>query len=378
MSDAQKREVWKRWKQGQSLSEIARALNRVPGVIHNVIAASGGVAPSARTRSARCLSLGEREEVSRGLAAGESVRCIAAQLRRSPSTISREVSRNGGRLNYRATRADEQAWVRAKRPKACLMATRPDLQVIVADKLQDDWSPQQISGWLVEEYPDDDTMRVSHETIYLSLFIQARGVLKKELKAHLRSRRTTRRAHGTSRKGDGRGSIQDAVSVRERPPEAEDRAVPGNWEGDLICGSKNTHVATLVDRRSRFTILIKVVGKDAGTVNAALEQHIHRLPQQLRRSLTWDRGSELSKHKDLALATNIKIYFCDPHSPWQRGTNENTNGLLRQYMPKGTDLSAHSQADLDTFANKLNTRPRKTLGYKTPAAILNHTVATTP
>ena len=262
-------------------------------------------------------------------------------------------------------------------PRQCLLAQRPDLRDVVAEKLAQDWSPQQISGWLATEFPEDHTMRVSHETIYLSLFIQARGVLKKELKQHLRSRRTTRRAYGTSRKGKGRGSIQDPISISERPADVEDRAIPGHWEGDLLSGSKNTHVATLVERKSRFTMLIKLDGKDAETVTAALRDRIQALPAVLRASLTWDRGSELSQHKDLALATEMTIYFCDPQAPWQRGSNENTNGLLRQYMPKKTDLSVHSQADLDAIANKLNTRPRKTLGYKTPAAILADTVATT-
>jgi len=378
MSDEQKREVWRRWKEGQSLSEIARALDRVPGVIHNVIASSGGVAPAARIRAPRSLTLAEREEISRGLAAGESLRSIGTRLGRCASTISREVARNGGRAAYRAGSADARAWDRATRPKQCLLAKRRDLRDLVALKLADDWSPEQISGWLIQQYPHDHTMRVSHETIYVSLFVQARGVLKKELKTHLRSRRTTRRAHGTSRKGQGRGSIQDPVSIRERPAHVEDRAIPGDWEGDLISGSKNTHVLTLVERHSRFTLLIKVDGKDAPTVTTALTRHIQALPGELRTSLTWDRGSELSQHKDIALATNMTIYFCDPQAPWQRGTNENTNGLLRQYMPKGTDLSVHSQADLDAFANKLNTRPRKTLGFKTPAAILQQSVAPTP
>jgi len=377
MSDEQKREVWRRWKEGQNLSEIARGLDRVPGVIHNVIASNGGVAPAARTRSARSLSLAEREEISRGLAAGESMRSISARLGRCASTISREVTRNGGRVHYRAGQADSRAWEKATRPKQCLLARRSDLRDLVAQKLSDDWSPEQISGWLREQYPGDHTMRVSHETIYLSLFVQARGVLKKELKAHLRSRRTTRRAHGTSRKGQGRGSIQDPVSIRERPATVEDRAIPGDWEGDLISGSKNSHVVTLVERHSRFTMLIKVDGKDAPTVTTALTRQIQALPSALRTSLTWDRGSELSQHKQIALATNMTVYFCDPQAPWQRGTNENTNGLLRQYMPKGTDLSLHSQDDLDAFANKLNTRPRKTLGFKTPAAILKSNVATT-
>ena len=376
LSDEQKREVWERWKDGQSLSEIGRCLGRVPAVVYNVIRSNGGVVPATRTRSKRCLSLSEREEISRGLAAQESIRDIAERLNRNPSTISREIARNGGPEQYRAAAADQQAWDRAQRPKSCKLADLPDLAAIVADKLAEDWSPQQISGWLIEQYPHDHTMRVSHETIYLTLFIQARGVLKAELKKHLRTRRPTRRAKQANRH-DGRGAIQDAVSIRERPAEVEDRAIPGHWEGDLISGSRNSHIATLVERSSRFTLLVKTPGKDAETVTAALAKHVSALPDELRKSLTWDRGSELAKHKDLALAGRISIYFCDPQSPWQRGSNENTNGLLRQYFPKDTDLSAHSQDHLDAIALKLNTRPRKTLGYKTPATILQATVATT-
>ena len=361
-----------------SLSKIARALDRVPGVIHNVIASSSGVAPAARTRSPRSLSTAEREAIYRGLAAGESLRSISSWLGRCASTISREVTRNGGRAHYRAGQADARAWEKATRPKPCLLAQRRDLRDLVAQKLSDDWSPEQISGWLKEQYPNDHTMRVSHETIYLSRLVLTRGVLKKELKKHLRSHRTTRRAQGTCRKGQGRGSIQDPVSIRERPAHMEDRAIPGAWEGDLIAGSKNTHVVTLVERRSRFTLLIKVDGKDAPTVTAALTRHIHTLPTELRTSLAWDHGSELSQHKHIALATTLPVYFRDPQAPWQRGTNENTDGLLRQYMPKGPDLSLHNQADLDAFANKLNARPRKTLGFKTPAATLQASVATPP
>jgi IS30 family transposase len=285
--------------------------------------------------------------------------------------VSREISRNGGRDRYRAGDSDDAAWDRARRPKACLLAERPRLRALVAAKLSDDWSPEQISGWLREEFGDDASMRVSHETIYRSLFIQARGVLKKELVHHLRSGRLFRRSRHATTKGQGRGGIKDAVSIRERPPEAEDRAVPGHWEGDLLSGSGNTHVATLVERRSRFTILVKVGSKDTATVVKALERRVRTLPTQLRRTLTWDRGTEMASHADFAVATDVKVYFCDPQSPWQRGTNENTNGLLRQYFPKGTDVSSFTQAQLDRVARRLNGRPRQTLGFKTPAAIIN-------
>jgi len=373
----QKKDMWRRWKEGQSLSEIGRALGRHAGSIHGVVKANGGIVPAERTRAARTLALTEREEISRGLAHGEPIRRIARRLGRAPSTISREIRRHGGRRSYRAVRADDRAWRNAKRPKRCLLAVNLPLQALVAEKLQADWSPEQISGWLVSTYPDDDTLRVSPETIYRSLFIQARGVLKKELVAHLRRVRTMRRSKHASRAGQGRGGIVDAVSIRERPAEVEDRAVPGHWEGDLITGSNNTHIATLVERHSRFVLLVKVDGKDTVSVVGALTRQVSHLPDQLLRSLTWDRGLELAAHKQFTIATDAQVYFADPRSPWQRGSNENTNGLLRQYFPKGTDLSAHSQEDLDKVALKLNTRPRKTLGFVTPAAKLEAAVATT-
>ena len=328
--------------------------------------ADGGIVPAARTRSARTLSLVEREEISRGLAHGGSMRRIAARLGRAPSTVSREIARHGGRTRYRAVHADDRAWRDAKRSKPCLLATNLRLQALVAEKLREDWSPEQISGWLVDTYPDDDTLRVSTETIYRSLFIQARGALKKELVAHLRRVRTMRSSRNASREGQGRGGIVDAVSIRERPAEVEDRAVPGHWEGDLIRGSDNTHIATLVERHSRFVLLVKVDGKDTDSVVGALTRQVAHLPEQLMRSLTWDRGMELAAHKRFTLATDAQVYFADPRSPWQRGSNENTNGLLRQYFPKGTDLSVHSQEHLDGIALKLNTRPRKTLGLRDP------------
>jgi IS30 family transposase len=377
LSLAQKKELWERWKDGQSLSDIGRALGKHAGSIHGVVKLNGGIVPAPRTRSTRVLALAEREEISRGLAQEESVRRIAARLGRAASTVSRETSRHGGRSKYRAVRADDRAWRNAKRPKECLLATNLPLQAAVAEKLKQDWSPEQISGWLVGAYPADETMRVSPETIYRSLFIQARGVLKKELVAHLRRVRMMRSSKNASRQGQGRGGIIDAVSIRERPADVEDRAVPGHWEGDLIRGSNNTHIATLVERHSRFVMLVKVDGNDTATVVGALTEQVGRLPGALRASLTWDRGMELASHKQFTIATDVKVYFADPRSPWQRGSNENTNGLLRQYFPKGSDLSAHSQEDLDSIALKLNSRPRKTLGFITPAAKLERGIAAT-
>jgi IS30 family transposase len=377
LSAAQKAELWQRWKSGQSLSDIGRALGKHAGSVHTVLAAHGGIIPASRTRSPRSLSLKEREEISRGLAASESLRQIAAKLKRSPSTISREIGRNRQKNDYRAIEADAKAWARAQRPKPCRLATHPTLQATVASKLRLDWSPEQIAGWLKQEYPVDPQMQVSHETIYKSLFIQARGVLKKELMQHLRSRRMMRRGKSSSTEGQPRGQIVDAVSIRQRPPEIEDRAIPGHWEGDLISGAKNSHIATLVERQSRFVVLVQVDGKDTVSVVNALIREVKQLPAGLMASLTWDRGSELAQHKRFTVATDVAMYFCDPRSPWQRGTNENTNRLLRQYFPKGTDLSGYTQKHLDEIALKLNTRPRKTLGFMTPSEKFNQGVAPT-
>jgi IS30 family transposase len=375
LSAEQKRELWARWREGWSLSDIGRSLSKHAGSVFGIVLAKGGIAPPVRKRSGLSLRPEEREEISRGVMAGWSFHQIAAQLGRSPSTISREVSRNGGRRKYRATNADERAWQRGLRPKPCLLAAHPSLQMLVADKLQIEWSPEQISGWLKAEYGDDRTMRVSHETIYKSLFIQARGVLKKELTGHLRSRRIMRRSKTASTIGQPRGQIIDAVSIRDRPAEVEDRAVPGHWEGDLLSGGKNTHIATLVERQSRFVMLVRVDGKDSESVVKALVRQVRRLPQRLMTSLTWDRGMELAYHKRFSVATDVDVYVCDPQSPWQRGSNENTNGLLRQYLPKGSDLSGYSQSDLDAIALRLNTRPRKTLGFQTPGATLTKAIA---
>ena len=378
LSPEQKRELWSRWKAGESLSEIGRALGKQPGSIHGVVASNGGYVPAVRRRSARVLTITEREEISRGLAEGASLRRIAGRLHRAPSSISREVARHGGRHRYRAARAEERAWDRARRPKPCKLAAVPRLRELVAGKLAEEWSPEQISGWLARTYPGEQDLQVSTETIYRSLFVQARGVLRKELTAHLRTRRTMRRSRQATRSGQGRGGIVDAVSIRERPAEASDRAVPGHWEGDLLAGSANTHIATLVERQSRYVLLVKVDGKDTTTVVDALTAQVQTLPAKLQASLTWDRGMELADHRRFTVATDVAVYFCDPRSPWQRGTNENTNGLLRQYFPRQTDLSVHSQADLDAVAARLNTRPRKTLQYETPAARLATAVASTP
>jgi IS30 family transposase len=311
--------------------------------------------------------LGDREEISRGLGQGFSFRRISRLINRSASTVSREVSRNGGRLAYRAVQADMRALTQILRPKPCLLSQHQMLRDIVAEKLAFEWSPVQISGWLNHEYATDPSKQISHETIYKSLFIQARGVLKRELISHLRSNRTMRRGKTWTTAGQPRGQIIDAVSISERPSEVEDRAVLGHWEGYLIFGSGNTHMATLVERASRFVMLVKVEGKDTTSVVGALKRHIQSLPEGVMRSLTWDRGTEMAQHKQITLATKVDIYFCDPQSPWQRGTNENTNRLLRQYFPKKTNLAVHSQDDLDLVAKRLNTRPRKTLGFKTPA-----------
>lgn len=363
----QKAELWERWTSGQCVADIARALGRRnKSGVYRVLAINGGIPPAPRKRALITLRLVEREEISRGIAAGQSIRRIAQELRRSPSTVSREIRRNGGCSAYRASEADRRAWQRALRPKRCRLACHPELRWRVAQKLVLQWSPEQISGWLKRQFPDDQGMQVSHETIYRSLFIQTRGVLKKQLMAHLRTARQMRQAKGGTTKS-GLGQIVDAVSIRERPAEVEDRAVPGHWEGDLLSGAHNTHIATLVERHTRFTMLLKVPSKNTATVVAALGKHVRKLPQELRRSLTWDRGKEMADHKNFTVATNVQVYFCDPRSPWQRGSNENTNGLLRQYFPKGTDLSRFSQAYLNRIALRLNQRPRKTLGFETPA-----------
>ena len=377
LSAIEKSDIWRRWKAGQSLHEIGRAFDKPHSSIRCLLLPRGGIPPVARRRSRLALTLAEREDISRGMASGSPLREIARRLDRAASTVSREISRHGGRPAYRAHVAEDHAWDSALRPKKCLLAVNRKLRNIVASKLILDWSPEQISGWLKTQYPDDESMRVSHETIYRSLFIQARGVLKKELMDHLRSKRRMRRSRHATVSGQSRGQIVDALSIRERPAEVEGRAIPGHWEGDLLSGAKNSYIATLVERHSRFAMLIKVPSKETEAVVAALSQQVRKLPATLKRSLTWDRGLEMAKHKDFTVATDVQVYFCDPQSPWQRGTNENTNLLLRQYFPRGTDLSGYSQAQLDQVSLRLNQRPRKTLGFETPASKLQASVAST-
>ncbi len=376
-SEADKVLMWDRWQKGDSLASIARGFDRHHSSVESILKRTGGIRPPRRQRSRLALSLREREEVSRGIVAGHSLRTIAQALGRSPSTVSREVHRNDGRSEYRASTADQAAWDRALRPKRCKLVENRALARIVANKLKRLWSPEQIAGWLKRHYPEDENGQVSHETIYRSLFIQARGALKKELLGHLRSRRAMRRSRHKTLKGEGLGQITDTVSIRERPASVEDRAVPGHWEGDLIFGSKNSQIATLVERHTRYVLLAKVDSKDTETVINALIKQAHKLPRELYKSLTWDRGHEMADHQRFSLSTDIEVYFCDPHSPWQRGSNENTNGLLRQYFPKGTDLSAHSQAKLSAVARQLNERPRETLEFESPAERFSACVAST-
>ena len=374
---AEKTELWDRWQRGESLKAIGRAFGKPSSSIYFQLVPHGGIRPAPRRRSRLALTLSEREEISRGIAAHQSARSMARLLGYSPSTVSREISRNGGYDRYRAAQADEKAWVRARRPKRCKLANSPGLRQAVTRKLRLNWSPEQVAGWLKRAYPEDELYQVSHETIYRSLFVQARGVLKKELLHHLRSKRSMRRSRPVDPNGDRRGHMKDAVSIRQRPAAVEDRAVPGHWEGDLLSGPNNTYIATLVERQTRYVMLAKVTSKDTRTVVNALIKQAKKLPKELYKSLTWDRGKELTDHRRFTMATNIDVYFCDPQSPWQRGSNENTNGLLRQYFPKGTDLSVHSQAHLNKVARQLNERPRETLQFETPAERFNACVAST-
>ena len=374
---AEKTELWDRWQRGESLKEIGRAFGKPSSSIHFQVSPHGGIRPAPRRRSRLSLTLSEREEISRGLAAHQSARSMARLLGRSASTVSRELGRNGGYDCYRAALADAKAWDRARRPKRCKLANSLWLRQTVASQLRLNWSPEQIAGWLKRAHPEDESYRVSHETIYRSLYVQARGVLKKELLGYLRSKRTIRRSKRVDPDGDRRGQIKDLVSISQRPATVEDRAVPGHWEGDLLAGSKNSYIATLVERHTRYVMLAKVTNKDTHSVVSALIKQARRLPNELYKSLTWDRGKELTDHRRFTLATNIDVYFCDPQSPWQRGSNENTNGLLRQYFPKGTDLSVYSQAHLNKMARQLNERPRQTLQFETPAERFNACVAST-
>jgi IS30 family transposase len=371
---AESAEIWDRWRRGEGLKSIGRVFGKTSSSIFAHIRPTGGIRLPPRRRSRLALTLAEREEISRGLVHGRSLRRIACSLGRAPSTVGREIARNGGSGPYRAAASDRRAWDRARRPKACKLARHPELRRVVARHLRRNWSPQQIAGWLKSNRPEDEALRVSHETIYRSLFIQARGVLKKELLLHLRSRRPIRRSRHATQKGR---QIANAVSIRERPASIEDRAVPGHWEGDLLCGSKNSNIVTLVERHSRYVMLAKVPNRETQTVVNALIRQARKLPDELYKSLTWDRGKELADHQRFTMETKIAVYFCDPQSPWQRGSNENTNRLLRQYFPKGTDLSVHSQARLNYIARELNERPRMTLGYQSPAERFQACVAST-
>jgi IS30 family transposase len=357
------------WHRGESKNAIARVLQISRLGVRGMLRQAGGIPPRPRTRSARALSLADREEISRGLAGGQSLRSIAEGVGRAPSTVSREVTRNGGRVRYRAVEADARALRGLARPKTCKLARHGWLRHQVARRLRQGWTPQQIAGWLAREHPDDDTRRVSHETIYVSLYVQARGVLRQELARQLKSGRVIRHARGAKPK-TGQGQIPDAVPISQRPPEAADRAVPGHWEGDLIEGSGNTAVATLVERRSRFVMLVKVPSKRSSDVVPAVARKIRGLPTELKATVTWDRGKEMAQHAQFKVATGVQVYFADPYSPWQRPTNENSNKLIREYLPKGTDLSVYSQRQLDAIARKLNARPRKVLDYATPATTL--------
>jgi IS30 family transposase len=376
-TESDKAEMWDRWLQGDSLHAIARLLGASHTSVRRHLLATGGIRPARRHRSTLALSLSEREEISRGIVAGHSIRCIARTVGRAPSTISRELRRNGGRQRYRACQADQAAWHRALRPKRCKLITNPALARIVAAKLRLLWSPEQIAGWLKCTYPDDESFQVSHETIYRSLFVQARGALKKELLQHLRRTRTLRRSRHFTQKTPDHGRIKDTVPIRQRPAEAEDRAVPGHWEGDLLCGTRSSQILTLVERHSRYVMLARLPSKNPALVVDTLIKLARKLPRELCKSLTWDRGTEMADHTRFSLGTDIQVYFCDPKSPWQRGSSENTNGLLRQYFPKGMDLSKVHQNRLNAVARQLNERPRKTLNYETPAERFNQCVAST-
>ena len=363
-------EVWTRWRSGQAVKVLAREMRVNPSTVRDLLHRTGGIRPAPKRRWEVRLSLAEREEISRGLAAGSSLRVIAAGLGRATSTVSREVLGNGGRARYRAAAADRVAWSRAARPKATKLATTPALTALVASKLRQEWSPEQIAGWLKVEFPDDGAMQVSHESIYRSLFVQTRGSLRKELTAHLRTKRATRRPAGV-RQADGRGGRPGILNISQRPAEATDRAVPGHWEGDLVFGKYMSPVATLVERSTRFVMLVALPdGHKADVVADALAAKITTLPAALTRTLTWDQGHEMAAHARFTEETGIEVYFCDPKSPWQRGSNENTNGLLRQYLPRQLDFRTLTQADFDAIADRLNGRPRQTLGFRTPSQAL--------
>ena len=366
LSADEQEQVWQLWGTGKSLSAVARAMGRHVTQVRRYVEATGGRRPACRQRSSGCLSAGEREEISRGLACGVTCRQIAVRIGRCHTTVSREVRNNGGKDGYRAGDADRMAWQRARRPKPAKLATNAVLRAIVESKLELKWSPEQIAAWLPRAYPEDEAMRISHETIYLSLFVQSRGALRHELTRQLRSGHAIRRPHGRP-VPTGRGQITGMLLISERPAEVDDRAVPGHWEGDLLMGTRPSAIATLVERSTRFTQLVALPdGHNAESVRVALTVSIASLPEQLRRSLTWDQGKEMAEHARFSIDSGVTVYFCDPHSPWQRGSNENTNGLLRQYFPKRSSVAV-SQAHLDAVAAELNGRPRKTLGWMTPA-----------
>jgi transposase, IS30 family len=370
--------IWDMREAGVPVKRIAKHLGRQNSSLRKFIADHGGTRPSGRERSELRLSLEEREEISRGLAAGLSIRAIATGLERSPSTVCREVNANGGRRSYRALQADRGAEKRALRPKRAKLSQCRRLRGTVERKLEALWSPQQISSWLAETYPDHPEMQVSHETIYQSLFVQSRGALRKELHSCLRTGRAMRRAKAYTKGGVGQGQLTNMVMISERPAEVKDRAVPGHWEGDLIFGKRMTTIGTLVERHSRYVILLKLPnGHGAEAVRKAMTKRILTLPAQLRRSITWDQGKEMAEHVQFTVDTGVQIYFCDPKSPWQRGSNENTNGLLRQYLPRSSDLSQCTQRELDAIARSLNTRPRQTLGWMTPSKAFADAVALT-
>ena len=364
-------QVWLRMRAGQAAKPTARQLGLCTGTVRAYLIRCGGIRPQPRRRAAGRLSLAEREEISRGLAAGHSIRALALSLARAPSTVSREVNANGGRRRYRAARADLAAWSRATRPKPCKLAGSPLLRAIVEEKLIHRWSPQQIDGWLKLTYPKRPEMQVSHESIYRTLFVQSRGALRKELTRYLRTGRVLRRPKGV-RLPDGRGGRPNTLHISQRPAEVADRAVPGHWEGDLVFGKNMSPVATLVERKTRFLMLVGLPRGDhqADTVADALAAAITTLPAQLAKSLTWDLGHEMAQHQRLTIQTGVQVYFCDPKSPWQRGSNENTNGLLRQYLPRRLDFRTLTQADFDAIAQELNERPRQTLEFKTPSQAL--------
>ena len=365
LTDEEIEEIWRRFGAGENMFAIAESMGRTHSHFRKIQRDYGGIRPRLRHRSERHLSIEEREEISRGLAEGRSLRTIAAGIRRATSTFSREVERNGGSSAYRAHQAERRARHQARRPKPAKLAMCPRLRTLVEHQLEKRWSPRQIADWLIDEYPLDDELRVSHETIYQSLYVQGRGALRQELHRALRTGRALRKPVGHT-KNKARGHIPEMVMISERPAEVEDRAVPGHWEGDLIIGTRRTCIGTLVERSTRFVLLMKLENGTAEEMRRALTKKIRTLPRELRRSVTWDQGNEMAQHREFTFATGVQVYFCDPHSPWQRGTNENTNGLLRQYFPKSTDLSVHTASHLNAVARELNERPRATLGRRTP------------